>query len=174
MPCPAAMGILLDCLRLKRIAGGTPWGVIQHWSGHRHGYHRSTRCMERSSRTKEVSSFLGGSAPRSIYFHCGDRNHYRLHCVAKIASFLRQSLDTHPQSIALMKKNSLTRFAWLSIGTALITMGLKTGAWWLTGSVGLLSDALEAIVNLLGGIMALNMIIVAERPEEDFSPRDSA
>ena len=126
--------------------------------------------MERSSRTKEVSSFLGGSAPRSIYFHCGDRNHYRLHCVAKIASFLRQSLDTHPQSIALMKKNSLTRFAWLSIGTALITMGLKTGAWWLTGSVGLLSDALEAIVNLLGGIMALNMIIVAERPADDDHP----
>lgn len=69
-----------------------------------------------------------------------------------------------------MKNFSLTRFAWLSIAAALITMGLKTGAWWLTGSVGLLSDAMESVVNLLGGIMALSMLTVAERPADEEHP----
>ncbi|MDX6765510.1 MAG: cation diffusion facilitator family transporter [Candidatus Methylacidiphilales bacterium] len=69
-----------------------------------------------------------------------------------------------------MERSSLTKFAWLSIFTALFTMGLKTGAWWLTGSVGLLSDALESIVNLLGGVMALGMLTVAERPADEDHP----
>ena len=69
-----------------------------------------------------------------------------------------------------MKNTSLTRFAWLSIAAALITMGLKTGAWWLTGSVGLLSDAMESVVNLLGGMMALSMLTVAERPADEEHP----
>ena len=69
-----------------------------------------------------------------------------------------------------MKSLSLTRFAWLSIAVALITMALKTGAWWLTGSVGLLSEALESIVNLLGGLMALTMLTVAERPADEEHP----
>ena len=69
-----------------------------------------------------------------------------------------------------MERTSLTKFAWLSIATALFTMGLKTGAWWLTGSVGLLSDALESIVNLLGGVMALSMLTVAERPADEDHP----
>ena len=43
---------------------------------------------------------------------------------------------------------SLTRFAWLSIGAAVATIGLKTGAYLLTDSVGLLSDAIESVVNL--------------------------
>ena len=69
-----------------------------------------------------------------------------------------------------MKTPSLTRFAWLSIAAALFTMGLKTGAWWLTGSVGLLSDAIESVVNLLGGMMALSMLTVAERPADEEHP----
>lgn len=69
-----------------------------------------------------------------------------------------------------MNSTSLTRFAWLSIATALLTMGLKTGAWWLTGSVGLLSDAMESVVNLLGGMMALSMLTVAERPADECHP----
>ena len=40
---------------------------------------------------------------------------------------------------------SLTRFAWLSIVAALLTIGLKSAAYWLTGSVGLLSDAIESL-----------------------------
>ena len=44
---------------------------------------------------------------------------------------------------------------------ALATIGLKTAAWRVTGSVGLLSDALESFVNLIGGIMALAMLSIA-------------
>ncbi len=61
----------------------------------------------------------------------------------------------------------LTRFAWLSIGAALATIALKTGAYLMTGSVGLLSDALESLVNLAGGIMALAMLTIAARPADD-------
>lgn len=62
---------------------------------------------------------------------------------------------------------SLTRFAWLSIGAALLTIGLKTAAYLITGSVGLLSDAVESLVNLLGGIMALAMLKIAARPADE-------
>lgn len=66
-----------------------------------------------------------------------------------------------------MRDISLRRFAWLSIATALGTIVLKAGAWWLTGSVGLLSDALESLVNLAGALMALAMITVAETPPDE-------
>ena len=49
----------------------------------------------------------------------------------------------------------------------MLTIGLKTGAYFITGSVGLLSDAVESLVNLAGGIMALAMLKIAERPEDD-------
>ena len=65
------------------------------------------------------------------------------------------------------ERASLTRFAWLSIAAALFTMGLKLAAWYVTGSVGLLSDALESIVNLVGGLMALAMLTVAARPPDE-------
>jgi cation diffusion facilitator family transporter len=61
----------------------------------------------------------------------------------------------------------LTRFAWVSIGAAVLTIGLKTAAYLLTGSVGLLSDALESLVNLVGALMALAMLTVAARPEDE-------
>jgi cation diffusion facilitator family transporter len=63
---------------------------------------------------------------------------------------------------------SLRKYAWLSIAAALATMGLKTIAYFLTGSVGLLSDAIESLVNLVGATMALWMLTVAARePDED-------
>ncbi len=62
---------------------------------------------------------------------------------------------------------SLSRFAWLSIVAALVTMGLKTVAYLLTGSVGLLSDAMESLVNLVGALMALAMLTVAARPADE-------
>ena len=62
---------------------------------------------------------------------------------------------------------SLTRFAWLSIAAAVITIALKTAAYFITGSVGLLSDAVESVVNLIGGIMALAMLTVAARPADE-------
>ena len=66
-----------------------------------------------------------------------------------------------------MNRAFLTRFAWISIAAALVTMGLKAGAYGITGSVGLLSDAIESLVNLAGGIMALAMLTVAARPPDE-------
>lgn len=66
-----------------------------------------------------------------------------------------------------MHPPSLTGYAWLSIGAAIATIALKGTAWWLTGSVGLLSDALESLVNLAGALMALAMLNVAEQPEDE-------
>jgi cation diffusion facilitator family transporter len=63
-----------------------------------------------------------------------------------------------------MNRDHLTRFAWLSILAALATIAIKTGAWWLTGSVGLLSDALESIVNLVAAAMTLWMLALSARP----------
>ena len=65
---------------------------------------------------------------------------------------------------------SLTKFAWLSILAALITIGLKLGAYFLTNSIGLLSDALESLVNLVTAIAALVALSIAARPaDEEFS-----
>jgi cation diffusion facilitator family transporter len=66
-----------------------------------------------------------------------------------------------------MNSSSLTRFAWLSVAAALATIGLKSAAYWLTGSVGLLSDALESFVNLAGAMMALAMLNIAARPADE-------
>ncbi|HLA07880.1 MAG TPA: cation diffusion facilitator family transporter [Anaerolineales bacterium] len=66
----------------------------------------------------------------------------------------------------MQNRASLTRFAWLSIGAALATIALKSGAYWLTGSVGLLSDAIESLVNLTGAVMALGMLTIAARPAD--------
>lgn len=61
----------------------------------------------------------------------------------------------------------LSRYAWLSIAAALSTIMLKGAAWWLTGSVGLLSDAIESFVNLAGALMALAMLTLAAMPADD-------
>ncbi len=63
-------------------------------------------------------------------------------------------------------RSFLTRFAWLSIGAAVLTIILKSIAYLLTGSVGLLSDALESLVNLVGALMALAMLTIAARPAD--------
>jgi cation diffusion facilitator family transporter len=65
---------------------------------------------------------------------------------------------------------SLQRYAWISIGAALATIFLKGLAWWLTGSVGLLSDAIESFVNLAGAVMALWMLSLAEQPADETHP----
>jgi cation diffusion facilitator family transporter len=61
----------------------------------------------------------------------------------------------------------LTRFAWLSIAASLVTLGLKSLAWVLTDSVGLLSDALESLVNVGAALMLLSMLRIAARPADD-------
>lgn len=62
---------------------------------------------------------------------------------------------------------SLKRYAWLSIGAAIATIALKGGAYLITDSVGLLSDAVESLVNLVAAIAALYALAVAERPPDE-------
>ena len=64
------------------------------------------------------------------------------------------------------KRVDLTKFAWLSIAAALATIALKTTAWLLTGSVGLLSDAAESVVNLVAAVVALIALRVAAKPAD--------
>lgn len=61
----------------------------------------------------------------------------------------------------------LSKFAWLSIAAALVTITLKSWAAWVTGSVGLFSDALESVVNLVAAIIALIALKVSIRPADD-------
>ena len=64
----------------------------------------------------------------------------------------------------------LQRYAWLSIGAALATITLKMLAWWLTGSVGLLSDAMESLVNLAAALMVLYTLRLAMAPPDEAYP----
>ncbi len=67
----------------------------------------------------------------------------------------------------MTQRPSLARYMWLSIAAAIATIGLKLAAFWLTGSVGLLSDALESLVNLAAAVMALAMLTIAARPADE-------
>lgn len=66
-----------------------------------------------------------------------------------------------------MHQENLTRYAWLSIAAAIATISLKAGAWYLTGSVGLLSDALESVINLAAAVIALWILKVAAQPPDE-------
>lgn len=63
--------------------------------------------------------------------------------------------------------HALTCFAWLSIAAALATIFIKAAAYLLTGSVGLLSDAIESTINLAAAVMALAMLSIAARPPDE-------
>lgn len=63
-------------------------------------------------------------------------------------------------------REALTKYAWLSVAAAVVTIGLKGVAYGLTGSVGLLADALESGVNLLTAVAALVTLIVAAMPPD--------
>ncbi|MFG6468589.1 cation diffusion facilitator family transporter [Roseateles sp. BYS87W] len=58
----------------------------------------------------------------------------------------------------------------LSVATAIVTIVLKTGAWWWTGSVSLAADALESLVNLAGAVFALAMVTLAAQPPDAEHP----
>jgi len=64
----------------------------------------------------------------------------------------------------------LQRYAWLSVAAALVTIALKTWAWKATGSVGLLSDALESLINLAAALLALSMLRLAAAPPDAEHP----
>lgn len=61
----------------------------------------------------------------------------------------------------------LRKYAWLAIATAVVTVLLKGAAWAITGSVGLLSDAAESMVNLVAAIVALVSLTIAAKPADD-------
>jgi cation diffusion facilitator family transporter len=62
---------------------------------------------------------------------------------------------------------AVRRMAMLSIATSIVTLALKFGAYFLTGSVSLWSDAVEAFVNLAAGLVALGAVTLAEQPADD-------
>src|SRR5262245_64809865 len=64
----------------------------------------------------------------------------------------------------------LPRYAWISAWAAVATIVLKTAAWALTGSIGLLSDALESFVNLATAALAIAMLNLAARPADEDHP----
>jgi cation diffusion facilitator family transporter len=70
----------------------------------------------------------------------------------------------------LLERLNPRRLLMISVVVALLTIALKTSAWVLTGSVGMLSDALESLVNLASAIFGLAMVTVAERPADEDHP----
>lgn len=62
--------------------------------------------------------------------------------------------------------STVRNMALLSIAAAIVTLALKFGAWFLTGSVSLFSDAAESLVNLAAGLMAFWMLTIAARPAD--------
>ncbi|HEX2913055.1 MAG TPA: cation diffusion facilitator family transporter [Chloroflexia bacterium] len=75
-------------------------------------------------------------------------------------------LDRQQESQENIQTSSKNKVIYLSIGAALTTIVLKFTAFFLTGSVGLLSDALESMVNLLGSSAALVALMLAVRPAD--------
>ncbi|MEY2791063.1 MAG: Ferrous-iron efflux pump FieF [Pseudomonadota bacterium] len=67
-------------------------------------------------------------------------------------------------------KLSTRHLLWTSVAVAVITIVMKTWAWYLTDSVGLLSDAMESFVNLASAIFALLMVTVAQQPADAEHP----
>ncbi len=78
----------------------------------------------------------------------------------------------HNARMKLPALQSLTpqRLLWASVVVALITITLKTLAWYLTDSVGLLADAMESFVNLASAIFGLIMVTIAMRPADEDHP----
>jgi len=70
----------------------------------------------------------------------------------------------------LSSLSRLQRMALLSIATALITMALKFWSWQLSGSVSLLSDAIESLVNLAAALLAFTVLTIAARPADADHP----
>ena len=75
-------------------------------------------------------------------------------------------------TMTLLARRFMTpqRLLWASVCAAIVTITLKTLAWYITGSVGLLSDAMESFVNLASAIFALAMVTIAQRPADAEHP----
>ena len=60
----------------------------------------------------------------------------------------------------------LSKFAWLSLGAGIVVLLLKLGAWWITDSVGLFSDAMESLVYIAAAIVAIIALRAAAKPAD--------
>ncbi|MDD5228166.1 MAG: cation diffusion facilitator family transporter [Methylococcales bacterium] len=67
-------------------------------------------------------------------------------------------------------QKSLTLYGWLSIAAAISTIALKSYAYWLTDSIGLLSDAMESVINLVAAVIMLIVLHIAARPPDESHP----
>lgn len=106
------------------------------------------------------------------FFACGEARQHAsclgsCHEKYPMMSHMTLSSFSAPDPDDWMQPHKLLR---LSVVVAVVTIVLKTLAWWLTGSVGLLSDALESFVNLAGAMFALTMVTVAKRPADTEHP----
>ena len=70
----------------------------------------------------------------------------------------------------ITERASLVLYAWLSVAASIAVIALKALAWWITGSVGLLADALESGVNLVAAFAALVALAVAAQPADEGHP----
>src|SRR5690349_9791617 len=75
----------------------------------------------------------------------------------------------HVQTTPVVDQSAQTarRYILLSLGAAVLTIALKVGAYFLTGSVGMLSDAAESVINLVAAAVAFWMLTVAARPPDE-------
>src|SRR5439155_4648643 len=78
----------------------------------------------------------------------------------------REAVMQHASTVQAPQRSARS-YAYLSIGAALVTIVLKMGAYYLTNSVGLFSDAIESFINLLAALVALWMLTVAARPPDE-------
>src|ERR687893_1714993 len=85
-------------------------------------------------------------------------------CRSKVRAFRGGAAMTQGSA---MNGPSARRYVWLSIAAAVITIGLKLGAYYLTGSGGLFSDAAESVVNLVAAVAGLWALTFAVRPPDE-------
>src|SRR5438046_2244740 len=78
--------------------------------------------------------------------------------------------DNHRMPFSSVKSLPPQLLLRASIAVAVITIAMKTFAWWITSSVGLLSDAMESFVNLASAAFALLMVTIARRPADADHP----
>ena len=83
---------------------------------------------------------------------------------ASQAGVLRGNIGANGDAV---ERLHLTRFAMLSLAAAVATIALKLYAWRVTGSVGLLSDAMESVVNVVAAAATLWLLYLSARPPDD-------
>jgi cation diffusion facilitator family transporter len=70
----------------------------------------------------------------------------------------------------LLQRKSLAPIIWFSIIASILTISIKSAAYFMTGSVGFMSDAMESFINLAAGIVAFTMLTIAARPPDKQHP----